>query len=127
MYCRKMTAEVLKGVVRRQPEVLLLNWTKISRQQLHWVLARLPQLRHLSVVGVPWGSVSALKSSFTPALKGLDLGYVDNLIDGGVREILAPPADSRPGLTDSKSRLRHLTYLSLAGAHLSDVSLRYEL
>jgi len=69
--------------------------------------------------------VSALKTCFCPSLSGLDLSYVDHLLDGAVREVLAPPVDSRPGLTDSKSRLRNLKYLSLAGAHLSDVSLRY--
>ena len=55
---------------------------------------------------------------------GLDLGYVDGLTDAALRELLAPPVDTRPGLTDSKSRLRQLRSLCLAGAALSDVALR---
>ncbi len=116
---------MLKGVVRRQPSIVILNWTQIAKQQLLWLISRLPQLRHLSLQGNSWNTASALKTCFCPALEGLDLGYVDNLLDSAVREILAPPLDSRPGLTDSKSRLRHLKYLNLSGAHLSDVSLRY--
>lgn len=124
-YCRVTTPDMLKGVVRRQPAKLILNWTKISKQQLLWIISRLPQLKDLGLQGCPWNTVSALKTCFCPSLSGLDLGYVQHLLDGAVREVLAPPVDSRPGLTDSKSRLRNLKYLSLAGAHLSDVSLRY--
>lgn len=115
---------MLKGVVRRQPSKLILNWTKLSKQQLLWIISRLPQLKELSLQGSSWNTVCALKTCFCPSLAGLDLGYVDHLLDSAVREVLAPPIDSRPGLTDSKSRLRNLKYLSLAGAHLSDVSLR---
>ncbi|XP_035709245.1 jmjC domain-containing histone demethylation protein 1 isoform X2 [Folsomia candida] len=122
---KKITAELLKGVVRRQPNIVILNWTQISKQQLVWLISRLPQLKHLSLQGNSWNTVSALKTCFCPVLEGLDLGYVDNLLDSGVRETLAAPLDSRPGLTDSKSRLRHLKYLNLSGAPLSDVSLRY--
>lgn len=103
---------------------VILDWTSISKQQLLWFIGRLPQLKELSLRGLSWNSVIALKTCMCPTLTGLDLGYVGGLTDAALREILAPPIDSRPGLTDSKSRLRQLKYLCLAGASLSDVSLR---
>lgn len=123
-FLRTITPEILKGVVRRQPATLILNWTKLSKQQLIWMISRLPQLKEISLEGNPWSTASALKTCFCPALSTLNLGYVDHLSDAALREILAPPIDSRPGLTDSKSRLRFLKCLSVAGAPLSDVSLR---
>ena len=114
----------MKGVVRRQPRNLVLDWTSISKHQLGWMIVRLPQLRELSLKGVPRVTLSALTSCSCPALTSLDLGYVSGLTDAALREILAPPVDSRPGLTDSKSRLRQLKKLHLAGASISDVALR---
>lgn len=115
---------MMRGITRRQPTALILDWTSISYQQLCWIMSRLPQLKELSLQGLPWKTVSALKSCVCPALHTLDLGFVGGLTDAGLREILAPPIDSRPGLADSKSRLRLLKCLKLSGASISDVSLR---
>ena len=120
----KITADLLRGVVRRQPSAVVFNWTNVSKQQLFWFISRLPHLKELHLQGVPWTTVAALKTCMCPTLVTLDLGYVGGLTDAALREILAPPVDSRPGLTDSKSRLRQLRSLCLAGASLSDVALR---
>ncbi|XP_014300265.1 jmjC domain-containing histone demethylation protein 1 isoform X1 [Microplitis demolitor] len=121
-----LTAAHLTGIVRRQPESLCLDWTNIAKRQLAWLLGRLSQLRHLSLQGCNWATgVCALKTCTCPPLITLDLSFVSGLNDSSVREVLSPPADSRPGLIDKTSRLKHLKSLSLAGCNITDVALRY--
>ncbi|XP_034942287.1 jmjC domain-containing histone demethylation protein 1 [Chelonus insularis] len=120
-----LTASHLTGIVRRQPESLCLDWTNIAKKQLAWLLARLPQLRHLSLQGCALASVCALGTCTCPPLISLDLSYITKFCDARLREILDPPTDSRPGLIDKTSRLKHLKSLSLAGSDVSDVALRY--
>ncbi|KAF4518543.1 hypothetical protein B566_EDAN004287 [Ephemera danica] len=122
----KVAAAHLQGVVRRQPASLTLDWSSASAKQLGWLLPRLPQLQALSLQGCAYGAcVSALRTCTCPALASLDLSFVTGLNDSSLREILSPPLDSRPGLADSRSRLRNLRELRLAGCDISDVSLRY--
>ncbi|GLH03864.1 JmjC domain-containing histone demethylation protein 1 [Gryllus bimaculatus] len=120
-----LTAAHLTGVVRRQPEALRLDWTNVPKRQLVWLIARLPQMRELSLQGCTWSGVSALRTCVCPPLTSLDLSYVTGFNDGSLREILSPPPDSRPGLVDSKSRVRSLRILRLAGCDISDVAFRY--
>lgn len=121
-----LTAAHLTGIVRRQPASLCLDWTNIAKRQLAWLLGRLSQLRHLSLQGCNWATgVCALKTCTCPPLTSLDLGFVSGLNDSSVREVLSPPPDSRPGLIDKTSRLKHLKILSLAGCNITDVALRY--
>nr|CAD7204005.1 unnamed protein product [Timema douglasi] len=119
------TASHLAGIARRQPEVLILDWSGIAKRQLAWLAGRLPQLRELSLQGCTWAGVSALRTCTCPPLALLDLSFVSGLNDASLRDILSPPPDSRPGLVDTKSRLRSLRALKLAGCDISDVSLRY--
>jgi F-box and leucine-rich repeat protein 10/11 len=121
----KLTANLLTAIVRRQPETLVLDWTNLVKRQLAWVVARIPGLRTLSLQGVPIKSIFGLHTCLCPPLQMLDLSFVRCLNDPAIREILSPPKDSRPGLTDSKSRLRNLKVLKLAGTDISDVALRY--
>lgn len=120
-----LTALHLTGIVRRQPENLSLDWTNVTKRQLAWLLSRLPQLRTLSVQGCTWAGVCALRSCTCPPLVTLDLSHVSGLNDSSLREVLSPPTDSRPGLIDKTSRLKHLKNLSLAGCDITDVALRY--
>lgn len=122
---KRLTAACLAGIVRRQPECLILDWTGIAKRQLAWLVARLPQLKELSLKGCAWGGVAALRTCTCPPLISLDLSYVSGMNDGSLRDVLSPPPDSRPGLVDTKSRLRNIRTLKLAGCDLSDVSLRY--
>jgi F-box/leucine-rich repeat protein 10/11 len=122
----KVAAAHLQSVVRRQPVSLVLDWSTTSTKQLGWLLPRLPQLQALSLQGCAWiNCVSALRTCACPALSVLDLSFVSGLNDSYLREILSPPIDSRPGLADSRSRLRGLKELRLAGCDVSDVALRY--
>ncbi|KFM67761.1 Lysine-specific demethylase 2B, partial [Stegodyphus mimosarum] len=121
---RKITASTLIGIVRRQPITLNLSWTNLSRRQLAWLIARLPQMKELILSGCSSASVAALCTCNCPLLRSLDLSWVEGLNDSVIRDLLAPPPDSRPGFIESKTRLRHLTEVKLAGADISDVSVR---
>lgn len=121
----KLSASLLTAIVRRQPEHLILDWTQIAKRQLAWVIARLPALKNLSLQNCPIQAVLALHTCLCPPLQILDLSFVRGLNDAAIRDILSPPKDSRPGLTDSKTRLRDLKTLRIAGTDISDVALRY--
>lgn len=121
----QITAALLTGIMRRQPENLCLDWTNVGKKQLEWLLARIPQLRTLSLQGCTWSSVSALRSCACPPLTTLDLSHVSGLNDASLREMFSPPTDSRPGLIDKTSRLKHLKHLKLSGCDITDVALRY--
>ncbi|XP_055695982.1 jmjC domain-containing histone demethylation protein 1 [Lutzomyia longipalpis] len=121
----KLSASLLTAIVRRQPEHLILDWTSLAKRQLTWLIARIPGLKNLSLQGTPIQAVVGLYTCLCPPLQILDLSFVRGLNDSAIREILSPPKDSRPGLTDSKSRLRNLKTLKLAGTEISDVALRY--
>ncbi|XP_065361123.1 jmjC domain-containing histone demethylation protein 1 [Calliphora vicina] len=121
----KLSASLLTAIVRRQPEHLILDWTQIAKRQLAWVIARLPALKNLSLQNCPIQAVLALHTCLCPPLQILDLSFVRGLNDAAIRDILSPPKDSRPGLTDSKTRLRDLKTLRISGTDISDVALRY--
>ncbi|XP_053961055.1 jmjC domain-containing histone demethylation protein 1 isoform X1 [Anastrepha ludens] len=121
----KLSASLLTAIVRRQPEHLILDWTQIAKRQLAWVIARLPALKHLSLQNCPIQAVLALHTCLCPPLQILDMSFVRGLNDAAIRDILSPPKDSRPGLADSKTRLRDLKTLKLAGTDITDVALRY--
>lgn len=122
---KRLTGACLMNIVRKQPECLILDWTAVAKRQLTWLVVRLPQMRELSLQGCSWAGASALRTCTCPPLTSLDLSFVTGLNDASLRDLLSLPPDSRPGLVDTKSRLRHLHTLKLAGCDLSDVSLRY--
>ncbi|XP_046682822.1 jmjC domain-containing histone demethylation protein 1 isoform X2 [Homalodisca vitripennis] len=122
---KRLSGACLMNIVRKQPETLILDWTPIAKRQLTWLVVRLPQMKELSLQGCSWLGASALRTCTCPPLTSLDLSFVTGLNDASLRDLLSPPPDSRPGLVDTKSRLRHLHTLKLAGCDLSDVSLRY--
>lgn len=121
----KLTASLLTAIVRRQPEYLILDWTSLAKRQLFWVIQRIPGLKNLSLQGTPIQAALALYTCVCPPLQILDISFVRGLNDSAIRDILSPPKDSRPGLTDSKSRLRNLRKLKIAGTDISDIALRY--
>ncbi|XP_052126433.1 jmjC domain-containing histone demethylation protein 1 [Frankliniella occidentalis] len=125
MAAQTLTAGHLSAIVRRQPEALVLDWTGIGKRQLAWLIMRLPQLRELSLQGVNVLGVQALRTCMCPPLSFLDISFAGGLNDATLREILSAPPDSRPGLVDTKSRLRNLRTLKLAGSGITDVALRY--
>lgn len=122
--CKSLTPLMLSGIIRRQPISLDLSWTNISKKQLSWLINRLPGLRKLYLAGCSWVAVSALCTSSCPLLRTLDLQWVEGLKDAQMRDLLSPPTDNRPGQMDSRSKLRNVVDLYLAGLDITDVSLR---
>lgn len=122
---RSITPPMLSGIIRRQPVSLNLGYTNISKKQLMWLINRLQGLLELNVSGCPWSSVSALCQAACPCLRLLDLSHVEELKDSHLRELLAPPQDSRTAHGDSRGgRFQNVTELRLAGLDLTDLSSR---
>ncbi|XP_058425571.1 F-box/LRR-repeat protein 19 isoform X2 [Diceros bicornis minor] len=118
---KSLTPPMLSGVVRRQPRALDLSWTGVSKKQLMWLLNRLQGLQELVLSGCSWLSVSALGSAPLPALRLLDLRWIEDVKDSQLRELLLPPPDTKP---ESRGRLQGVAELRLAGLELTDASLR---
>ncbi|KAF7694804.1 lysine (K)-specific demethylase 2Ba isoform X2 [Silurus meridionalis] len=122
--CKSITPLMLSGIIRRQPMMLDLSWTNISKKQLSWLINRLPGLRVLILSGCSWAAVSALCTSSCPLLRSLDLQWVEGLRDTQIKDLLSPPTDNRPGQIDTRSKLRNVLDLRLSGLDITDVSLR---
>ncbi|KAJ8254247.1 hypothetical protein COCON_G00208590 [Conger conger] len=121
---RSITPPMLSGIIRRQPISLDLGCTNISKKQLMWLINRLQGLQELNVSGCPWSCVSALCQATCPCLRLLDLSRVEDLKDSNLRELLAPPADTRAGHSESRGRFQNVTELRLAGLEVTDTSSR---
>ncbi|KAM3598765.1 uncharacterized protein V6R79_022303 [Siganus canaliculatus] len=122
---RSITPPMLSGIIRRQPVSLNLGYTNISKKQLMWLINRLQGLLELDVSGCPWAVVSALCQTVCPCLKLLDLSRVEDFKDSHLRELLAPPPDTRTAHGESRvGRFQNVTELRLAGLDLTDASSR---
>ncbi|XP_060863538.1 jmjC domain-containing histone demethylation protein 1 isoform X5 [Metopolophium dirhodum] len=119
-----ITPKLVKYVMVRQPKVLILDWCKITKEQLSWLLVRLPQSKALSLQGCPWPTVSCLRSCVCPMLTSLNLSFVPTMDDTALQHILSPPLDHRPGLLDLACRLSNLKSLKLAGSNVTDVGVQ---
>jgi len=123
---KKMSSSLLSTTVQKQPVGLVLDGSNIGKQHLNWLLPRIPQTKELSLVGLDYNpTVSVLNTCNCPMLQVLNLSHVTSLTDNALHKLLTTPRDSRPGLLDKKSRLKHLQRLVLNGTEVSDVALRY--
>ncbi|XP_071057273.1 jmjC domain-containing histone demethylation protein 1 isoform X2 [Onthophagus taurus] len=124
---RQISSEHLKGIVRRQPEVLIFDWCQINKYQLPWLIQRLTNLKTLSLIGTNIKSIISLRTCLNAVsqLENLDVSYISGFNDAALREILGPNNDSRRGLTDEKIRFRNLKSLNLAGTDITDIAMRY--
>jgi len=123
---QRITAHLLSTTVQKQPTGLILDWTNMGKQQLNWLLPRIPQTKQLSLVGLDFTlTVSTLNTCNCPLLQELNLSYVSNLTDSALHKLLSTPRDTRPGLLDKKSRLKMLRKLSVRNTEITDVSMRY--
>lgn len=109
-----LTSTVLTGIIRRQPRHLDLSWSTISEKQLSWLLPRLPQMQSLTLKGTSALTLRSLHSCNTPLFSLLDISWTGTC-DDHVRLLLSKPPDSRPGLMETKTRLRFLTEIKLQG------------
>ncbi|KAG7281824.1 hypothetical protein CRUP_030334 [Coryphaenoides rupestris] len=108
---RTITPQALTGIIKRQPLILDLSWTNISKKQLSWLIGRLPGLKDLMLSGCSWSSISALSSSSCPLLRSLDLRFADGVKDSQIRDLVTPPGLE---ISDSTLRLviRHMPQLT---------------
>ncbi|XP_051891245.1 lysine-specific demethylase 2B-like isoform X4 [Pristis pectinata] len=119
--CKSITPTMLSGIIRRQPIILDLSWTNVSKKQLSWLINKLQNLKILALAGCIWSAISALCTSSCPLLRMLDLRWVEDLKDSQMRELLSPPTDCRVG--HNQSKLCNLTEFHLAGLDITDCSL----
>ena len=67
---QKITAHILSTTVQKQPPALVLDWTNMGKQQLNWLLPRIPQTKSLSLVGLDFTlTVSTLNTCNCPLLQ----------------------------------------------------------
>jgi len=122
----KMNPHLLATIVKKQPLCLSLDWSNCGKQQLTWLLPKIPETTRLCLVGLEFNmTVSALNTCNCPALQSLNLSYVANLTDASLHKLLGTPRDARPGQTVRKSSLVNLKTLVVKNTEISDVSLRY--
>ncbi|KAJ8954239.1 hypothetical protein NQ318_005835 [Aromia moschata] len=122
---KHILSDILKGIVRRQPESLSLDWCHINKFQLPWLIQRLNQLRELSLVSVNVKTAISLRTNHSrcaPAARPqLHLGLQRR---GAARD---PRTEQR--LADrprlGEDPLRNLKTLRLAGTDITDIAMRY--
>ena len=114
-----ISSHSLAVVARLQPDSLYLDQTGTTRQQLSWLLPKLPATRLLSLASLDFSlTVSALASPSCPSLTSLDLSHVTGLTDPAVSSLLRTR-------DNKKSSLAGLVSINLRGTEITDVSLRY--
>ncbi|CAH0549530.1 unnamed protein product [Brassicogethes aeneus] len=121
---RHISSDILKGIVKRQPGVLRVDWCNINKFQLPWLIQRLHHLKELSLVGINIKTAISLKSNSCPLLQTLDLSFISDFYDSALRDILGPNNDSRRG-PDERFRFKNCKTLRLSGTDITDIALRY--
>ncbi|XP_026102439.1 lysine-specific demethylase 2A-like isoform X2 [Carassius auratus] len=116
--CRALSPQALSAIIKRQPVTLDLSWTPVSKKQIAWLIHHLPSLKDLIMSGCSSLCVSALSSQSCPGLRTLDLSWTVGVKDSQIKDLIVQPG------SESRSRLRGLFTLSLAGLDLSDSTLK---
>ena len=115
-----VSASLLPNIVKSPLVSLNLSGTSVNKQQLSWILQRLPSLQHLSLCSLDWSAtVSALAVAPSSGLTSLHLDSVTSLNDAAVSQLLRHRDDQK------KCCLASLRVLSLSRTAVSDISLRY--
>lgn len=115
----KITPNMINITSNLKPTYLKLDWTNIGKQQLTWLMPKIPATRHLSLVGLEFGTqISSLTNAICPNLVELDLSFVTNLSDAALNKLLIRT-------DEKKSNLAGLRTLFLCRTEVTDISLRY--
>lgn len=107
--------DTLKSVVMRQPVEVDLSYCTITRKQCDWLLPRLPNLKTIRLSGLPMNIIGSLNGPLVSNLRLIDLRWVDDLNDWGLRDLLSVSSGR-----DQKPRFRDLQGLQLSGCPLTD-------
>ncbi|KAK2909075.1 hypothetical protein Q8A67_004912 [Cirrhinus molitorella] len=116
--CRALSPQALSAIIKRQPVTLDLSWTPVSKKQIAWLIHHLPSLRDLILSGCSSLCVSALSTQSCPGLRILDLSWAVSVKDSQIKDLIIQPG------SESRSRLRGLLTLRLAGLDMSDSTLK---
>lgn len=118
---QKMSAKVLHGIIRRQPDKLNLASTNISGHQLEWLLQRLPRLQHLDLRLNTVAAVIALTRVVCPPLQFLDLSWCGAIYDHSISMLLSNAKIGSVPMRN-RSRMYFVKDLRLSGCDISDES-----
>uniref|UniRef100_A0A672QHM2 [histone H3]-dimethyl-L-lysine(36) demethylase n=1 Tax=Sinocyclocheilus grahami TaxID=75366 RepID=A0A672QHM2_SINGR len=118
--CRALSPQALSAIIKRQPVTLDLSWTPVSKKQIAWLIHHLPSLKDLIMSGCSSLCVSALSTQSCPGLRTLDLSWAVGVKDSQIKDIVQP-SETR---SESRSRLRGLLTLRLAGLDVNDSTLK---
>ena len=108
----------LMGIVRRQPESLILSSVIMTPKQLTWIVERIPLLKKLVLSKCSWATMSGLCTSACPLLTELDISWATGISDQFFEDLITPPVDRKPGVKNI-SRLHRLKILSIAGTEIT--------
>ncbi|XP_060533055.1 jmjC domain-containing histone demethylation protein 1-like isoform X2 [Cylas formicarius] len=122
---KRISSDMLKGTVRRQPEVLSLNWCRVNHFQLPWLIQRLNNLKHLYLQSIDVKTAISLRTNHSAVLHTLDLSFISDFNDLALREIIGANNDARAGHAADKIRFRNLRTLKMAGTDVTDIAMRY--
>uniref|UniRef100_A0A8C2PUI4 Lysine (K)-specific demethylase 2Aa n=1 Tax=Cyprinus carpio TaxID=7962 RepID=A0A8C2PUI4_CYPCA len=116
--CRALSPQALSAIIKRQPVTLDLSWTPVSKKQIAWLIHHLPSLKDLTMSGCSSLCVSALSTQSCPGLRTLDLSWAVGVKDSQIKDLIVQPG------SESRSRLRGLLTLRLAGLDVNDSTLK---
>ncbi|XP_051983252.1 lysine-specific demethylase 2A-like isoform X1 [Xyrauchen texanus] len=116
--CRSLSAQAVSAIIKRQPVILNLSWTPVSKKQIAWLIHHLPSLKDLLMSGCSSLCVSTLSSQICPGLRTLDLCWAVGVKDSQIKDLIMLPG------SESRSRMRGLLTLRLSGLDLSDSTLK---
>ena len=119
---KRIVQNHLMGVVRRQPEALLLSSVIMTPKQLTWLVERIPLLKKLVLSKCSWATMCGLCTSACPLLTELDISWASGVADQFFEDIITPPVDRKPAVKNI-SRLHRLKILRVAGTEITDASL----
>uniref|UniRef100_A0A8C1FNP6 [histone H3]-dimethyl-L-lysine(36) demethylase n=1 Tax=Cyprinus carpio carpio TaxID=630221 RepID=A0A8C1FNP6_CYPCA len=97
--CRALSPQALSAIIKRQPVTVDLSWTPVSKKQIAWLIHHLP-------------------STSCPGLRTLDLSWAVGVKDSQIKDLIVQPG------SESRSRLRGLLTLRLAGLDVNDSTLK---
>ena len=124
---RKIASASLRNLVFLQPEALDFSGSSIGRDQLSWLLRRIPRLRALTLRALPLYTVDALAADRGCGLflRHLDLSDVDSFGDAELQCLVRfdAAASAFDSLSTENFRMRHLQSLVLSRTNVSDISL----
>lgn len=116
--CRALSPQALSAIIKQQPVTLDLSWTPVSKKQIAWLIHHLPSLKDLTMSGCSSLCVSALSTQSCPGLRTLDLSWAVGVKDSQIKDLIVQPG------SESRSRLRGLFTLRLAGLDVNDSTLK---